>query len=475
MRVTASSGIALFAILGFVGCAGSNIASTQTGGGNSVGGDTAQGGNPNGGAPGGGAAHTGGGNPQGTGGGTGGGNPQGTGGGNPQGTGGNQNVGGGALTGGRPATGGAPNAGGALTGGVANAGGNNPQAGGSPAGGSPGPTGGSPATGGTPTAACTDTPRSTESCADAKSYGFCGQSWFATYCNATCGTCSATISTGGSGNTNSGGRTGAGGTLGAGGNATGGARTGGGPATTGGGPAATGGSPGSSGSCNWTASSSTVSGQTGFGTRYWDCCMPSCSWSTQLPYCDANGTTTHSGTSSSTKSGCEGGSAFECFNFSPWYDSASNTSYGFAAYNGAPCGSCYALQFTGEGQYGATAGSSSLKGKQMIVQVINIGGLGGNQFDLLIPGGGVGDFAQGCQTQLSGANLGNTSGGMLSKCNQDVACTRTMCNAAFAGKTDLLNGCLWFTDCFQGADNPKFVYSKVTCPSQLSSRSKISG
>ena len=33
MRVTASSGIALFAILGFVGCAGSNTASTETGGG----------------------------------------------------------------------------------------------------------------------------------------------------------------------------------------------------------------------------------------------------------------------------------------------------------------------------------------------------------------------------------------------------------------------------------------------------------
>lgn len=42
--------------------------------------------------------------------------------------------------------------------------------------------------GDTPTV-CTDTPRSAESCSDAKDWGFCGQDWFAGYCDATCGIC----------------------------------------------------------------------------------------------------------------------------------------------------------------------------------------------------------------------------------------------------------------------------------------------
>lgn len=37
---------------------------------------------------------------------------------------------------------------------------------------------------------CTNTPRSTESCANATSWGFCGQSWFGSYCQVTWGTCS---------------------------------------------------------------------------------------------------------------------------------------------------------------------------------------------------------------------------------------------------------------------------------------------
>jgi hypothetical protein len=133
------------------------------------------------------------------------------------------------------------------------------------------------------------------------------------------------------------------------------------------------------------------------------------------------------------------------------------------------------LQFTGTSNGGSAAGAATLKGKVMIVQVINIGNIGANQFDLLIPGGGVGAMTQGCPTQLGSVNLGATNGGFLSTCSGDASCVRNMCNTAFAGKTDLLNGCLWFTDCFQGADNPSFVYSKVTCPSQLTSKSKLSG
>ena len=471
MRRIASSSCTLFALIGLIGCSGSTTAQLATGGGNSVAsGGSAQAGNPNGGMPNGG-------NPNG-------GNPNGganaTGGSPTLGTGGkSQNSGGGSPSGGA-ATGGA-NVGGAGVGGVvANTGGFSPATGGNPgsptggnaaggaqAGGTSARTGGAAATGGSATAACSDNPRSSESCADAKSWGFCGQAWFSGngYCNATCGTCSSSISTGGSGNTNTGGSPGAGGTLGAGGNA-----TGGNPTTP------TGGSQSTAGACNWAASSTTVSGQNGFGTRYWDCCMPSCSWSTQLPYCDVNGTTAHSGTSASTKSACDsGGNSYECYNFAPWYDSATNTSYGFAAYNGAACGTCFQLQFTGTSNGGSATGAATLKGKVMIVQVINIGGIGSNQFDLLIPGGGVGAMTAGCKAQWGNVDLGATYGGFLSTCSGDVNCARNMCNTTFAGKTDLLNGCLWFTDCYRGADNPNFVYSKVTCPSQITSRSKISG
>jgi hypothetical protein len=336
-------------------------------------------------------------------------------------------------------------------------------------GGNAAATGGSKAATGGAAALCVDTPRSSENCADAKTWGFCSQSWFAGYCQVTCGTCGSGVggSSGIGGGVNTGGSPpGAGGTP-----ATGGRSNG-----TGGSVAAPTGGSVSTGTCG-SSTNPSLSGSTssGFTTRYWDCCMPSCSWKTNLPWCDKDGTTKHTGTSGA-KSGCEsGGNAFECFDFSPWYDSATNMSYGFAAYNAANCGVCFKLQFTGDGQYGPSAGATAIKGQQMIVQVINIGNIGAGQFDLLIPGGGVGAMSAGCPAQLGSVNLGATNGGMLTACNGDVSCTKTMCQTAFAGKTGLLNGCSWFTDCFKGADNPKIIYQSVSCPSQLTSKSGISG
>ncbi|HMA94710.1 MAG TPA: glycoside hydrolase family 6 protein [Polyangiaceae bacterium] len=46
--------------------------------------------------------------------------------------------------------------------------------------------------------ACTDTPRSSESCKDAVSWGFCGQGWFAGNCDASCGVCKLGSNTGSS-------------------------------------------------------------------------------------------------------------------------------------------------------------------------------------------------------------------------------------------------------------------------------------
>ena len=105
------------------------------------------------------------------------------------------------------------------TGGSTSVGGSTSLGGSTSAGGSTS-VGGSTSAGGTTSASsCTDTPRQWESCANAVAWGFCGQAWFAGYCNLSCGVCSS----------GTGGSTGTGGTT----SANGGASTGGTPATGG--------------------------------------------------------------------------------------------------------------------------------------------------------------------------------------------------------------------------------------------------
>ena len=251
---------------------------------------------------------------------------------------------------------------------------------------------------------------------------------------------------------------------GTGGRASGGAATGGKGAA---GSIATGGS--SQGTLN-----PSITGSTGFATRYWDCCKPSCSWTTAVPACQKDGTTKIS--DRNAKSGCDsGGNAYECYDLAPWYDSSTNLSYGFAAYNGVSCGACFELQFTGEGQSGANDGATAIKGKQMIVQVINIGNITSGQFDLLIPGGGVGQMTAGCTAQWGSVDLGATYGGLLTECNGSPSCVTQKCASVFAGKPDLIAGCSWFTGWFAAADNPKVVYKQVSCPSQITSKTNVSG
>ncbi len=286
-----------------------------------------------------------------------------------------------------------------------------------------------------------------------------------------------TTSTGGvtakGGTTSTGGVAAKGGTTSTGGaTSTGGVTAKGGTTSTGG-VTATGGATGSGGTTS-TTTNPPITGSTGFTTRYWDCCKPSCSWTTAVPSCAKDGTTRI--TDRNAKSGCDsGGSAFECFDFSPWYDSATNLSYGFVAHNGVNCGACFTLQFTGEGHYGANPGATAIKGKQMVVQAINIGGIDSNQFDILIPGGGVGAMTAGCSAQWGNIDIGSTSGGFLTACNNDVTCAKNKCATAFAGKPGLLAGCDWFFGWFAGADNPNIVYKPVTCPSQITQKTGVSG
>ncbi|KAL0067978.1 hypothetical protein AAF712_004881 [Marasmius tenuissimus] len=130
--------------------------------------------------------------------------------------------------------------------------------------------------------------------------------------------------------------------------------------------------------------------QSGVTTRYWDCCKPSCGWtgkasvSKPVSTCDKAGNVLDP----SVKSGCDsGGTAFTCTNYSP-FAVDNNTAYGFAAVRlsgqteSSWCCACYELTFT----------SGPVSGKKMIVQATNTGGdLGNNHFDILMPGGGVGE------------------------------------------------------------------------------------
>jgi hypothetical protein len=323
------------------------------------------------------------------------------------------------------------------------------------------------AAGGSAGGSCSDDPppNQTPTCADWVAYNTCSADWFKTYCNRSCGRCSGSGSNGGAGGTSArGGSGGAGPAGGAGGAAAGGS-----------GGSSQGGTSGSGNSGGVSTPGSTnppITGSNGFATRYWDCCKPSCSWTTSVPACQKDGTTRI--TDKNAKSGCDGGgSAFECYDFSPWYDAATNLSYGFVAHNGVACGTCFMLQFTGEGNSGSNPGATALKGQQMVVQAINIGGIDSNQFDILVPGGGVGAM-NGCSTQWgSSTDLGVQYGGLLAECKGDASCMKGKCQSVFGNMPALLAGCNWFTGWYSSADNPKVIYKQVSCPQELKSKSNI--
>ncbi|ORY72502.1 glycoside hydrolase [Neocallimastix californiae] len=155
------------------------------------------------------------------------------------------------------------------------------------------------------------------------------------------------------------------------------------------------------------------------------------------------------------KSGCDGGEAFMCTDQQPW--AVSDTlSYGFAAASisggseASWCCACYKLTFT----------STSIAGKQMIVQVTNTGGdLGENHFDLQMPGGGLGIF-DGCSTQFNtnAASWGERYGGLRSA----DGCANL--------PASLQKGCQWRFDWFENADNPAMEFEEVECPAELTAK-----
>ena len=227
----------------------------------------------------------------------------------------------------------------------------------------------------------------------------------------------------------------------------------------------------------------------GYATRYWDCCKAHCGWAGNvnaatepLQSCDKNDASL--GPAYDVMSACQSpaeSSAFTCYDEAPWAVSAT-LAYGFAAVpaQGDVCGRCYQLDFDGTGHYNAQdPGSVALTGKRMIVQATNIGfDVGGGQFDVLTPGGGVGLFdACSYQWGVDTAELGAVYGGFMTKCQeqfmgdhaQQKACVLGRCAAVFddPGLAPLKAGCEWYVNWYEAADNPNLHYQEVACPPAL--------
>ncbi|KAG5878792.1 hypothetical protein JTB14_026056 [Gonioctena quinquepunctata] len=162
----------------------------------------------------------------------------------------------------------------------------------------------------------------------------------------------------------------------------------------------------------------------GITTRYWDCCAPSCAWDgiihtkdgKPVQTCKIDGIT-NSSVAENAKTGCEdGGVAYMCSNQVAWVVN-STLAYGFSAasFTGgvdtAQCCICMLLSFKGQ-----------LAGKKFLVQITNTGSpLAVNQFDLAMPGGGVGIFEKGCSSQwgtrMGGEGLSEVSSSKRSVIN----------------------------------------------------------
>ncbi|WP_157360350.1 cellulose binding domain-containing protein [Aliagarivorans marinus] len=225
----------------------------------------------------------------------------------------------------------------------------------------------------------------------------------------------------------------------------------------------------------------------GYATRYWDGCKPHCSWAdntsiTPVKTCNINNQ--DNGDNADIASACNGGDAFTCWDMAPKRIS-DTLSYGYAAVpaSGDICGKCYQLTFTGKGKYNdLEPGSQALKAanKTMIVMATNIGyDVHGGQFDLLIPGGGVGAF-NACSNQwgVSDHELGAQYGGFLTSCQSQLgysdtealkSCVRNSCDSVFSDPSmdSLKQGCYWYLDWFEMADNPMLEYEEVACPTAL--------
>src|SRR5574344_498716 len=213
----------------------------------------------------------------------------------------------------------------------------------------------------------------------------------------------------------------------------------------------------------------------GWASRYWDSCKPNCAWSGKggpiATTCRADGSTA----AVYEKSFDDGGTAGTCMSQIPIVIN-DNLAYSYAATpaGGSDCGKCYLLTFTGTGKYSTDANQKKLKGKQMVVMASNIGGdVGSGQFDIMIPGGGVGIY-NGC-SKMGLSCSGAQYGGLLSDCETSSnynastykSCLINKCNSAYANNAQAKEGCLFLANWMEAAGNPNLTYVQVNCPQEL--------
>jgi len=234
--------------------------------------------------------------------------------------------------------------------------------------------------------------------------------------------------------------------------------------------------------------------QSGWISRYWDGCKPSCAWSGKnqvsggiCKSCDKSNNSLAS--IDNNRSSCEGGNAYTCWDMIPFRDpSDANKAYAFAATPSDKCGQCYEIKFNGGFQHGtAYATHKALNGKTLIVMASNMGGdVNQGQFDVLIPGGGLGNYdAFSPQIGVNTSALGAQRGGFLADCEttlqwdrgtleQYQTCLRNKCNQVFnkPEHAQLKEGCNFYADWFMAANNPTMTYKEITCPQYLIDRYK---
>jgi len=226
----------------------------------------------------------------------------------------------------------------------------------------------------------------------------------------------------------------------------------------------------------------------GFASRYWDCCKPHCAWDgkggIQTKACDASGNKISDANATSM---CDGGNAGACLSQIPFMvDGCDNIGFAYAAVpsaDGATCGKCYQLTFTGKGKYETKQNHKALAGKSLVIMVSNIGSdVEQGQFDIMIPGGGVGLF-NGC-SRMGWGDMGKQYGGLLSDCEAEVGysaaatamytkrkeCLVNKCNKTFANDSQAKQGCLFLANFMEAAGNPTHTYKEVECPTVLSSK-----
>ena len=219
----------------------------------------------------------------------------------------------------------------------------------------------------------------------------------------------------------------------------------------------------------------------GWATRYWDCCKPHCSGQTNTSYHSKQ--CTNKGKTESTDWGagsiCSGGPMMACTSQIPIIVNDS-LAYAFAAVpaaDGGSCGKCYALTFDGRGKYERKQNHMKLEGKVLVVMTTNIGGdVQQGQFDVMIPGGGVGLF-NGCSS-MGWGKQGEQYGGLLSDCEKEVGtagnlltkrkdCLAEKCAKSFANDEKAKEGCMFLATWMEAAGNPTHNYREVECPAAL--------